>query len=96
MFHTNTSTLQCISSPFTISMINLRFLSSFCSPLKALFCVNDILYNISIIMLFSCWLYLKKKKSKKVCLKGMNCFISDFTMLSVTVSYGKEYAGAEV
>lgn len=26
----------------------------------------------------------------------MNCFISDFTMLSVTVSYGKEYAGAEV
>lgn len=95
MFHTNTSTLQCISSPFPISMINLRFLSSFCSPLKALICVNDILHNISIIMLFSYWLYLKKK-SKKVCLKGMNCFISDFTMLSETVSYGKESAGAEV
>lgn len=52
----------------------LRFLSGFRSPLKALVCVNDIPYNISIVMLFSCWLSLKKKKKKseKVCLKGMN------------------------
>lgn len=40
----------------------LRFLSGFRSPLKALVCVNDIPYNISIVMLFSCWLSLKKKK----------------------------------
>lgn len=48
-------------------------------------------------MLFSCWLSLKKKKKnlkKSVWKEWIE--LLEFTMLSVTVSYSKESAGAEV